>query len=74
MSKYSIPEAIRYTLCEQLASELVESMDMDDLIEYAVSNMEGFFSELNHNDLLESAEDHWGEELPKVLESMKNKC
>ena len=71
MTDTKIPESIRFDLCEQLASEVVESMDIDAVVEYAVSMMEERLSILGHDKLVEEAEFFWDDRLESVIENLK---
>ena len=48
----------RTQVCEQIAADIVKSMDMDDLIEYAVDQMTNYFKNLDDDQLSEELADH----------------
>ena len=47
----TIDPSHRANVCEKMAADIVESMDMDDLIEYAVVQMTNYFNNLDDDQL-----------------------
>ena len=53
-----IDPANRANICEKMATDIVEGMDMDDLIEYAVTQMTNYFNNLDDAELSEEVAEY----------------